>query len=70
MSLFNRLVALYNSLPEEIVTLTTIINFKMHLDMFWSNKIFDSTGKLVCLELDAHNDTVKRRFLMNIVVKD
>ena len=36
----NRVVSLWNSLPEEVVTVTTVNKFKMHLDKYWSNKAF------------------------------
>jgi hypothetical protein len=34
----NRIVSIWNSLPDEIVSLTSLDSFKYHLDKFWSSQ--------------------------------
>jgi hypothetical protein len=34
----NRIVSTWNSLPGEIVSLTSLDSFKFHLDKFWSSQ--------------------------------
>jgi len=37
-SLINRIIPLWNSLPEKVVSSSTVKSFKVRLDRFWANK--------------------------------
>ena len=43
----NRVVLLWNSLPDEVVTVATVNNFKVHLDNYWSNIAFKYDWKAI-----------------------
>jgi len=37
-SFFNRIIPLWNSLPEKVVSAFTVNSFKVQLDRFWANE--------------------------------